>query len=600
MPRLCPGARSGLLLPGRVMQPRRLGPPAASPPSAPSLVSDSGAPRPSSTRPPSPPPQPPPSSAAKAWKRLLTRLSSLPLAVADLAAIASMSSVGTVIEQGKGLAYYQETYPVNGPGLGGLLDWRVITALRLDTVYSSPAFLGACALLAACLAACTATRQWPAARVARAWRFARTPGAAYAHGKVPEGQGSAGLAAALPGGRAADLGAQLAARGYQVFVQRGTGGQGAAAGAAGTGAAAGKPTGPPPPLPSVSLYAFKGMAGKLGPIAVHASLLLTLGGTAIGALGGSRGQALAPVGTAFDPISVLRPASPLAFPPRGADGTLVRVDGFEVVYRDDGSVAQFVSDLSVVRDDGSSGPANPPDDARDVLAAGSISVNSPLRYKGLTIYQADYGMAAMTVTAPRSPLSPPGGGPFKLPVAELKGSAGVAGRAWATFLPLPDDDGSSAGAPPASSSSAPAPSSTQPRGITLLARDFQTVVLYSADGSFAGVRRPDSGKPITVGGMEVVVGDIVGSTGLELKADPGVPAVYAGFGGLMVSTLVSYLSHSQVWAVEAEEEEEREGEEGSTAVHRSVKLHVGGRTNRAALGFKEELEAAMAAVPDRG
>lgn len=31
--------------------------------------------------------------------------------------------------------------------------------------------------------------------------------------------------------------------------------------------------------------------------------------------------------------------------------------------------------------------------------------------------------------------------------------------------------------------------------------------------------------------MTVIVEDIVGSTGLELKVDPGVPYVYAGFAG---------------------------------------------------------------------
>lgn len=34
--------------------------------------------------------------------------------------------------------------------------------------------------------------------------------------------------------------------------------------------------------------------------------------------------------------------------------------------------------------------------------------------------------------------------------------------------------------------------------------------------------------------MELVIEDMVGATGLELKSDPGVPFVYAGFGGMMV------------------------------------------------------------------
>ena len=34
--------------------------------------------------------------------------------------------------------------------------------------------------------------------------------------------------------------------------------------------------------------------------------------------------------------------------------------------------------------------------------------------------------------------------------------------------------------------------------------------------------------------MELVIEDMVGATGLELKSDPGVPFVYAGFAGMMV------------------------------------------------------------------
>ncbi len=114
-----------------------------------------------------------------------------------------------------------------------------------------------------------------------------------------------------------------------------------------------------------------------------------------------------------------------------------------------------------------------------------------------------------------------------------------------------------------------------------------------------GVRRPGSRKPIQVNNVSIVVDDIIGSTGLELKVsflhylpllatmglffktsgglyngqvsscclticchirrvvksfpifvcgqmDPGVAPVYAGFGGLMLTTVISYLSHSQV------------------------------------------------------
>lgn len=52
--------------------------------------------------------------------------------------------------------------------------------------------------------------------------------------------------------------------------------------------------------------------------------------------------------------------------------------------------------------------------------------------------------------------------------------------------------------------------------------------------------------------------------------------------GLMVTTLVSYLSHSQVWALQ----------EGSL-------LHVGGRTNRATVEFNLEMDRILNSIPER-
>lgn len=92
--------------------------------------------------------------------------------------------------------------------------------------------------------------------------------------------------------------------------------------------------------------------------------------------------------------------------------------------------------------------------------------------------------------------------------------ADVKGKLWATFIPSSQGE---AGAPP--------------RGVSILARDFQVVTLYKADGTFAGVRRIGSGNPIEVEGMQIIIDGAIGSTGLEVKVDPGVPFVYAGFAG---------------------------------------------------------------------
>lgn len=59
------------------------------------------------------------------------------------------------------------------------------------------------------------------------------------------------------------------------------------------------------------------------------------------------------------------------------------------------------------------------------LAQRTLSVNQPLRFGGVTAYQTDWSMAALTVRAKGSPLQPSDGSPFNLPMASLAGKPGA-------------------------------------------------------------------------------------------------------------------------------------------------------------------------------
>ncbi|RLN16328.1 hypothetical protein C2845_PM02G46600 [Panicum miliaceum] len=192
--------------------------------------------------------------------------------------------------------------------------------------------------------------------------------------------------------------------------------------------------------------------------------------------------------------------------------TEVHVNRFYMEYYDSGEVSQFYSDLSLFNLDG-----------KEVMRK-TIKVNDPLRYGGITIYQTDWGFSALQVKKN-------GEGPFNLAMAPLKLNGDK--KLYGTFLPL-EDSGSS---------------NPSVKGISMLARDLQSIVLYDQDGKFVGVRRPSSKLPIEINGNEILIEDAIGSTGLDLKTDPGVPIVYAGFGALMLTTCISYLSHSQVCAL---------------------------------------------------
>ncbi|KAG1655284.1 hypothetical protein FOA52_007980 [Chlamydomonas sp. UWO 241] len=456
-----------------------------------------------------------------------------------MAIIAGLSGLGTLIPQNKGLEYYIANYPdTPGETVLGFLSYPVLLTLQLDHIYSNWYFYASLGLLAASLMACTTTKQLPVAKVAQRWRFLTTPKAVV----------KMGHAEVLPSARVADLGMALDAKGYQVFIQSG------------------------------ALYAFKGLAGRLGPIGVHAALLMVLGGTSYSGFGGYKGSVMCPEGGDFTPASYMYPASQISQLPETAKSS-VHVDSFEIDYRPDGAVAQFYSTLTLT--DSNTGD----------ITTKRISVNDPFRSKGITMYQTDWSLAAVTIRllpdggAQAPPLladdaaasssaatgtslladGPQLGDAFRLPLASLEGKPGIAGRLWGGFLPI----------------SEPGPGGAAPKGVSVLARDPQSVVIYDSKGAFVGVRRPGSGKPIEVEGLRLVVEGITGATGLEIKHDPGVPWVYAGFGGLMITTLISYLSHSQVWACQ----------DGSY-------VYVAGRSNRALIGFAKEFDEMLEAVPE--
>ncbi|CAI9104461.1 OLC1v1003131C1 [Oldenlandia corymbosa var. corymbosa] len=211
-------------------------------------------------------------------------------------------------------------------------------------------------------------------------------------------------------------------------------------------------------------------------------------------------------------------------------------------YYDSGEVSQFHTDLSLLDLNG-----------KEVLRK-TISVNDPLRYGGITIYQTDWSISALQIMKD-------GEGPFNLAMAPLKINGDK--KLFGTFLPVGDTN------------------SPNVKGISMLARDLQSIVLYDQEGKFVGVRRPNSKLPIDIDGTKIVIVDAIGSTGLDLKTDPGVPIVYAGFGALMLTTCVSFLSHSQIWALQ----------DGTTVV-------IGGKTNRAKAEFPDEMNLLLDRVPE--
>ncbi len=417
-------------------------------------------------------------------------LADLRLAILLLLAIALFSISGTVLEQGQSPAFYQANYPEH-PALFGFLTWKVILALGLDHVYRTWWFLSILILFGSSLTACTFTRQFPALKAARRWKFY----------DKPRQFEKLALSAQLETNDIDSLEQLLQNRRYKIFREGDT------------------------------LYARKGLIGRIGPIVVHASMLIILAGAIWGAMTGFMAQEMVPSGNTFEVKNIVD-AGPWATPQVTKDWA-VRVNRFWIDYTPDGNIDQFYSDLSVVDKEGKE------------VDRKTIYVNEPLRYRGITFYQTDWSIAAIRVQINKSPV-------LQLPMAEL--DTGGKGRLWGTWIPTKPDLSA---------------------GVSLLAKDLQgTLLIYDTSGNLTSTAR--AGMSAKVNGVTLKVVEVVGSTGLQIKSDPGIPMVYLGFGLLMLGVMMSYVSHSQIWALQ------QDGQ-----------LYVGGRTNRAQVAFEREAIAIL-------
>ncbi len=417
---------------------------------------------------------------------VLPLLADLRLAIALLLAIAVFSISGTVIEQEQSAAFYQANYPED-PALFGFLSWKVLLFLGLDHVYSTWWFLSLLVLFGLSLGTCTFLRQWPALKAARTWQF---------YEKARQFDKLA-LSTTLSTDAFEPLAIALEQQRYRVFRS------------------------------DNAIYARKGIAGRIGPIIVHASMILVLLGSIWGAFTGFMAQELIPSQSEFKVQNIVRAGiwSGSQIPKDWS----VRVNRFWIDYTPDGIIDQFYSDLSVL------------DSTAQEVTRKTIHVNEPLRYRGVTLYQTDWGISAVKVRINKSPT-------FQIPMAQLQTQV-EGNRLWGTWVPIKPDLSA---------------------GISLLSKDLQgSVVVYDTAGQLVGSLR--TGMSLEVDGVTLHLDEVLGSTGLQIKADPGIPFIYAGFGLLMIGVVMSYVSHSQCWVLLNDD-----------------LVYFGGRTNRAQVQFEQE------------
>ena len=170
------------------------------------------------------------------------------------------------------------------------------------------------------------------------------------------------------------------------------------------------------------------------------------------------------------------------------------------------------------------------------LSRKTISVNFPLRFKELTLYQTDWNAIGLRVAVNEKQ--------YQLPLISLTKAKNL----WITWIPT---------------------SETSETGLTFISNSLNgTFSLYNETGTFIGTY--NLGEKISQD-VNLSVLEIITETGLQIKTDPGIPYIYFGFGLLMVSSLISYFSFTQFWLAKNDN-----------------KFFIGGTSNRAKLNLRLE------------
>ena len=267
------------------------------------------------------------------------------------------------------------------------------------------------------------------------------------------------------------------------------------------------------------IYCYQGLIGRVGPIVVHLSMILILVGTIITSIVGFNGQEIVPKTETFHIQNIFSSGKLTKFPQLAT-----RVNDFWILYKNKTIINQFYSNISILDAHG------------EEINSKTVFVNSPIKYNGIDFYQTNWSLIGLRFQLTRNLF-------IQYPLIKLNDKVN---QIWLTWIPNLDTFNS---------------------GLTILIDNLQGYCsLYNKTGEFLGNIELNESLILPYTFI-----DILNSDGLQIKTDPGIPIIYLGFFFLMVTTLISYKTYSQVWVLK-----------------NNSKTFIGGNTNRAIFEFEFE------------
>jgi cytochrome c biogenesis protein len=409
------------------------------------------------------------------WK-IVQLLSNLQLSIVMLLIIASISIIGTVIEQNKTLEFYQQNYPINESKLINIFSWKIILILQLNKIFEAWWFIALLLFFASTIIACTISRQLPILKISQQIKFYKKLRSILYDDKKSNNLNSYIVS--------------LSKNYYFVFQNKN------------------------------QLYAYKGILGRLAPIVVHISMLFILVGASIGFLQGFIAQEMVPKGELFHIQNMVTTGIASKIP----KNISFRLKDFWIKYNADNSINQFYSKIEVYQGSNK---------ALEKL----ISVNEPLHYQGITIYQTDWNINGVRISINNNVVQIP----MQVTITNKNQ------KIWLNNI----SDGKS-------------------KFILTINQLDNLVNLYNENGNLLKIVKLN--EIFFLNDVEYQILEVLTSSGLQIKTDPGIPIVYFGFLCLMSSSLLSYLSFDQVWL---------------SKIRKTISLN--GNTNRSILEFENTM-----------
>jgi len=413
-------------------------------------------------------------------QKIFRLIADLRFAIFILLSISFCSIIGTIIEQDQSIEIYKNNYPLTNP-IFGILAWDQILKLGLDHVYKTWWFYTLLFLFGLSLITCTILQQLPSLKIARRCQFFRKTEQFYRL-KIFTILNSFSLSNIL---------LKIQQNKYSIFQQKNT------------------------------IYCYKGLIGRIAPILVHLSMILILLGTIFGSLFGFKAQEIVPKTENFHIQNILTTGQFTIIPKVSA-----RINDFWITYTKNKTIAQFYSDVSILDQEGNE------------TYRKTISVNSPLIYKGVYYYQTDWSLIGLRFQNQKNQI-------LEYPLLNFSKNQE---KVWLTWI---------------------SQNSSSVEGIIMITDNLEGYCsIYNEKGKFLG--NIELNEMINFNDSLTLL-EIISSTGLQIKTDPGIPIIYTGFFFLMLSTLISYTTYSQIWIIK-----------------KKNKLFIGGTTNRAVFDFELE------------